>query len=192
MPYKSKYCLFFITPIMKVILILLFVCVTAHISFAQDSTKARSLDTIALKPFFGLGLINGTRVGAQIQYGDIIALELGAGFDFFLVPRLLIIGVPYKYLTLSQGLIFTPFPEKRLSLILYNAYLSDIDQSGFQRYWQYMIGWSIPLGEFTHSRLSFGRAVPPEGGHNLYGFSVSDAIINFDFVMTFDHHKIRF
>ena len=74
---------------MKVILILLFVCVTAHNAFAQDSTKTRSLDTIALKPLFGLGFINGTRVAAQVQYGDIVALELGAGFDFFFSPTVI-------------------------------------------------------------------------------------------------------
>ncbi|MFN5309503.1 MAG: hypothetical protein ACK5C0_08605 [Candidatus Kapaibacterium sp.] len=94
-------------------------------------------------------------------------------------------------MTLSQALILTPFPEKRLSLILYHAYLSDRDIPNIQRFWQYMIGWSIPLGEFTHSRLSLGTAFTTDLGSDFYGLSVRDGIINFDFVMTFDHAKIR-
>ena len=176
---------------MKLLFSIFFFCIMTLPCFAQDSTKVRSLDTFAVKPLLGLGLINGARVGVQVQYGDIAALEVGGGIDFLPVATIFFRGYSgFQYLTLSQALILTPFPEKRLSLILYHAYLSDRDIPNIQRHWQFMIGWSIPLGEFTHSRFSLGGSISDEREYGLYGLSASDGI-TFDFIMTFNHAKIR-
>lgn len=175
---------------MKLLFSIFFFCVMTLPCFAQDSTKVRSLDTFAVKPLLGLGLINGARAGLQIQYGDIAALEVGGGIDFAsIVWSIVFLSPGILHSAFSQGLILTPFPEKRLSIILYNTYLSAGNNRTYQFVWQGMIGWSIPLGEFTHSRLSAGFSNTHGNGKLTY-YELPE--IEIDFVMTFDYAKIRF
>ncbi len=65
---------------MKLLFSIFFFCVMTFPFFAQDSLKTAS--TLSFKPLVGLGLLNGARVGLQVQYNDIIAIEGGGGIVF--------------------------------------------------------------------------------------------------------------
>ncbi len=183
MPYKSKFCSFFITPIMKSIIILLFVCVTTHISFAQDSTKKDSSNTLAFRSLIGIGALNGIRTGVQIRYNELLALEGGVGLH-----------IPYYNIlfALSWGILWTPFEEKRLSMHLYTSY--SIMPSGVQHeHTQVGAGWLIPVDEETNLRISMGFTEDFSARNtNIITKIAVMMIATLDLTMTFDHTKIRF
>ncbi len=168
---------------MKVILILLFVCVTAHISFAQDSLKTAS--TLSFKPLVGLGLLNGARGGLQIQYNDIIAIEGGVGLFILSFHALFAHDFKNVYWLPSHGIIVTPFEDKRLSFYQYTTYsrfsFSTTDE--WRSFIQVGVGWSISIGKSSNLRIStgvIGRESP-----------LLSLIIGLDCTILFDAVNIR-
>ncbi|MBS1537950.1 MAG: hypothetical protein JST20_09395 [Bacteroidetes bacterium] len=180
---------------MKLILLTLCCLLIASSLYAQDtdSTKTSEIDTtnkttLTFQPIVGLGLFNGGRVGLGIKLNEFIAVEAGFGLDaiaslsaltLFLLPI-----DPYGR-ALSEGIIFTPFAEKRLSFIFYNTYISKSANES-SNYWQAMIGWKIQTGDLTALRISAGYTKKYAGNSMKY----KNVNLSLDFVLTYDAFKV--
>lgn len=175
---------------MNKILVLAFCFLTSGSMKAQDTTHIDigNKTTLTFQPLVGLGILNGGRVGLGVKLNEIIAVEAGYGLGirasfatiFFFLP----IGNDGR--TLSEGIIITPFDEKRLSLILYHTYNYRTYISHYIRAWQAMVGWKIHIGESTALRMSAGYAKKIKG----IGNDFDDLMFGLDFVLTLDAYKV--
>ena len=175
---------------MKLLLILLIVATFAGNVKAQDSvsvdSKSMNKTTLTFQPIIGLGLLNGGRIGIGVKLNEIVTMEATAGLDFPASVGVIFFFLPIdmRGRTLSQGIIVTPFNEKRFSLILYNTINSN-DLSSMSA-WQAMAGWKIQTGETTTFRMSAGYAKQYAGKSDNY----SDIMIGLDFVLTIYDFKV--
>jgi hypothetical protein len=145
-----------------------------------------SKTTLTFQPIVGLGLLNGGRIGLGVKLNEIVAIEAGVGFDFAATIGIIFFFLPIdkRGYSMSQGIVITPFNEKRFSLILYNAINSNkLSSMGAL---QIMAGWKIPIGASTALRMSGGYAKKYQGNSDNY----DDIIVGLDFVLTLGNYKV--
>lgn len=171
--------------------VLVFVCFffIANSVYAQDTTRVDSGgSTLSFQPIFGLGLLNGGRFGLGLNFNEIVTIEATAGLDIRATLGIILFFIPASMdgRTVSQGIIFTPFDEKRISFILYNTHISGNYNSSLN-IWQAMLGWSIQTGESTDIRMSAGYAKKYKGSWNDF----DEIMVGLDFVLTIDVNSFK-
>ncbi len=175
---------------MKNLLLFVFCILITCDVFAQDTTRIDSgcTTSLTIQPIFGLGLLNGGRVGLSVKLNEIVAVEAAVGLEirataalvFFFLP----LPISLEGRAVSEGIIFTPFEEKRLSFILYNTNLTYKELS--LNVWQAMVGWKMQTGESTALRMSAGYAQKYNGRWNDF----DDIMVGLDFVLTIGDYKV--
>lgn len=175
---------------MKHILIILCCLMMVRDVYSQDTARIdTNRATLSIQPFVGLGLFNGGRIGLSAKLNELVALEVGYGLDVRASLAIILFFIPFSNdgRTLSEGIIITPFKEKRLSLILYNTYNFRTVGSSSMMVWQAMVGWKIDTGESTALRMCAGYAQKYEGE---FPKRQDKNWIGLDFVLTYDAFKV--
>ncbi len=173
---------------MKILIVFVCCLMTASGVSAQDSSRIDSgcTTTLTIQPIVGLGLLNGGRVGLSVKLNEIVAVEAAIGLEIRATAAIIFFFLPISPdgRTVSEGIIFTPFEEKRLSFILYNTYLTSNELS--LNVWQAMVGWKMQTGESTALRMSAGYAQKYKGRWNDF----DDIMVGLDFVLTIGDYKV--
>lgn len=158
--------------------------------YSQDTVRIDSNRTaLSIQPFVGLGVFNGGRIGLSAKLNELVTIEAGYGFDLRASLAILLFFIPFSNdrKALSEGIIITPFNEKRLSLLLYNTYNFRIAGSSSMMVWQAMLGWRIDTGESTALRMCAGYAQKYMGE---FPRREDKDWIGLDFVLTYDAFKV--
>ncbi|MBK9247676.1 MAG: hypothetical protein IPM69_06070 [Ignavibacteria bacterium] len=134
-------------------------------------------------------MFNGGRIGLSAKLNELVELEVGYGLDVRASLAIILFFIPFSNdgRTLSEGIIITPFKEKRLSLLIYNTYNFRLTSSSSMMVWQAMVGWKIDTGESTALRMSAGYAQKYEGE---FPKRQDKNWIGLDFVLTYDAFKV--